>query len=56
MSTGRRGPKPLLIKLPSLIEEADYLAERLIEANKTGTAWNDIAIICRHYYIGNIAY
>lgn len=54
MSTGRRGPKPLLIKLPSLIEEADYLAERLIEANKTGTAWNDIAIICRHYYIGNM--
>lgn len=53
MSTGRRGPKPLLIKLPSLNEEADYLAERLVEANKTGTAWNDIAIICRHYSIGN---
>jgi hypothetical protein len=53
MSTGRRGPKPLLIKLPSLREEADYLAERLAEANRTGTAWNDIAIICRHYSTGN---
>lgn len=32
----RRGPKPLLIKLPSLKEEAAHLAERLKEANRTG--------------------
>lgn len=53
MSTGRRGPKPLLVKFPTLKDEADYLAERLHEANKTGTAWNDIAIICRHYATGS---
>jgi superfamily I DNA/RNA helicase len=52
MSAGRRGPKPLLIKLPSLKEEAAHLANRLKEANRTGMPWNDMAVLYRHYAIG----
>lgn len=52
MSTGRRGPKPLLIKLPTLKEEADFLVNRLVEANKMGMPWNEMAIVYRRYGIG----
>jgi hypothetical protein len=52
MSAGRRGPKPLLIKLPSLKEEAAHLVNRLKEANRTGMPWNDMAVLYRHYGIG----
>ncbi|PRC93812.1 UvrD-like helicase C-terminal domain [Solimicrobium silvestre] len=52
MSAGRRGAKPLLVKLPTLKEEAEYLASALMDANKTGTSWNDIGIIYRRYAVG----
>ena len=52
MSAGRHGAKPLLIKLPTLKAEADFVASKLIEANRTGTPWNDMAIIYRRYGIG----
>lgn len=52
MSTGRHGPKPLLIKLPKLSTEIEHLAERLINANKTGMPWSQMAVIYRHYGIG----
>ena len=52
MSTGRHGPKPLLIKLPTLKDEAEYLAMKLSEANRTGSRWNDMAIVYRRYGIG----
>lgn len=52
MSAGRRGPKPLLVKLPSLNEEADFLVSRIIEANKLGMRWNEMAIVYRRYGIG----
>jgi hypothetical protein len=52
MSTGRHGPKPLLIKLPTLRDEANFLATKLAEANKTGMPWNDMAIVYRRYGIG----
>lgn len=52
MSTGRHGPKPLLIKFPTITGEAEYLADKLKEANKTGTRWNDMAVIYSHYGIG----
>jgi hypothetical protein len=52
MSTGRHGPKPLLIKLPTLKEEAGYLADRIKESNKMGMPWNDMAVIYRRYGIG----
>lgn len=52
MSAGRRGPKPLLIEFPTLQAEADYFAGLLLEANKDGTPWSDMAVICRHRGIG----
>lgn len=52
MGTGRHGPKPLLIKLPTLQDEANFLATKLAEANKTGIPWNDMAIVYRRYAIG----
>ena len=52
ISAGRHGPKPLLIKLPSLQEEATYIDNHLKEAHKTGTPWSDMAVIYRDYGIG----
>ena len=52
ISTGRRGPQPLLIKLPSLKDEAEFLAAKLGEANRMGMPWNDMAIVYRRYAIG----
>lgn len=49
ISAGRHGPKPLLIKLPSIQDEADYIAKHLKEAHKTGTPWSDMAVIYRDY-------
>ncbi|MGZ8315807.1 MAG: DEAD/DEAH box helicase [Telluria sp.] len=53
MSCGRRGPRPLLIELPTLAAEAEYIADKLIDANRTGTPWNDMAVIYRRYEIGD---
>ena len=52
VSAGRHGPQPLLIQLPTLQEEADYLARHLKNAHKTGTPWSDMAVIYRDYGIG----
>ncbi len=52
MSTGRHGPKPLLIKLPTLKEEAQFLANKLIQANRLGMPWNDMTLVYRPYGIG----
>ena len=51
-SAGRRGPKPLLIKLPTLRDEAEYVANKLTEANRTGMPWNEMAVVYRNYGIG----
>ena len=52
MSTGRHGPKPVLVQLPSLQKEAEFLADKLIAANRTGTPWSDMALLYRRYGIG----
>lgn len=49
ISAGRHGPKPLLIKLPGIQQEADYIAKHLKEAHKTGTPWSDMAVIYHDY-------
>lgn len=54
ISAGRHGPKPLIIKLPTLQAEADYIAQHLKEAHKTGTPWRDMAVIYRDYSIGKL--
>jgi hypothetical protein len=52
MSTGRHGPKPVLVQLPSLQKEAEFMADKLVAANRTGTPWNEMALIYRRYGIG----
>jgi superfamily I DNA/RNA helicase len=49
VSAGRHGPKPLLIKLPSLKEEARYIVEQFKAAHLDGTAWRDMAVLYRHW-------
>jgi superfamily I DNA/RNA helicase len=53
-SAGRHGPVPELLRLPSLHQEADYLAERLREMHRSGRAWNDMAIVYRDKFIGEV--
>ena len=49
VSCGRDGEAPLIIRLPTLRDEALKVAELLSAAHSEGHAWGDMAIICRHY-------
>jgi hypothetical protein len=49
ISCGRDGHAPVVIRLPSLRDEAQKIAELLSAAHQEGHAWGDMAIICRHY-------
>jgi hypothetical protein len=49
VSCGRDGHEPVVIRLPSLRDEAVKIAELLSAAHQEGHAWGDMAIICRHY-------
>jgi hypothetical protein len=49
ISCGRDGEAPLIIRLPSLRDEATKIAELLNAAHQEGHAWGDMAVICRHY-------
>jgi Nuclease-related domain/UvrD-like helicase C-terminal domain/AAA domain len=49
ISCGREGQAPILIRLPSLREEAYAIAEHLGNAHKEGHAWGDMAILCHDY-------
>ena len=49
VSAGRHGPQPLVIKLPTLKDEAEYIASHLKTAHQNGTPWNDMAVIYRDY-------
>ena len=46
ISCGREGPEPLIIKLPSLREEAFAIADHLAQAHKEGFACGDMAVLC----------
>ncbi|GAB3482561.1 DEAD/DEAH box helicase [Polaromonas eurypsychrophila] len=46
ISCGRDGQAPIIIKLPSLREEAFAIADQLCSAHKEGHAWGDMAILC----------
>lgn len=46
---GRDGRAPLIIRLPSLRDEAFKIAELLSEAHQEGHAWADMAVICRDH-------
>lgn len=51
MSAGRDGRDPLVLRLPSLREEAREIAQRLDGAHREGHAWNEMAIICRRHAV-----
>lgn len=46
ISCGREGQAPVILKLPSLREEAFAIADQLNSAHKEGHAWGDMAILC----------
>lgn len=49
ISCGREGKAPLIIRLPTLRDEANKIAELFSDAHQEGHAWGDMAIICRDY-------
>ncbi|MES2508970.1 MAG: 3'-5' exonuclease [Pseudomonadota bacterium] len=46
ISCGRDGESPLIIRLPTLREEAFAIADHLSQTHKEGHAWGDMAILC----------
>jgi Nuclease-related domain/UvrD-like helicase C-terminal domain/AAA domain len=46
VSCGRDGEAPLIIRLPSLRDEALAIADHLSDAHKEGHAWGDMAVLC----------
>ena len=49
VSAGRAGPQPIVINLPTLVEQARAIAAKLKQAHLSGTAWHDMAVLYRHY-------
>jgi Nuclease-related domain/UvrD-like helicase C-terminal domain/AAA domain len=46
ISCGRPGEEPIIIRLPSLRQEAYAIADTLSNAHQEGHAWSDMAILC----------
>ena len=46
VSCGRDGQAPIIIKLPTLRDEAFAIADHLASAHKEGFAWGDMAVLC----------
>jgi len=53
-SSGRRGPRPELIRLVSFNQEVEYLAERARQFYRQGTPWNEMAIVYRSRWMAEI--
>lgn len=51
ISCGRDGQKTVVIRLPSLRDEAAQIAKLLSSAHQEGRAWGEMAIICRHHAV-----
>jgi superfamily I DNA/RNA helicase len=52
VSCGREGETPLVLRLPSLRDEAHAIAGLLREAHDQGQyAWGDMAVICRRHHV-----
>nr|WP_315494415.1 3'-5' exonuclease [uncultured Rhodoferax sp.] len=50
ISCGRDGEAPLIIRLPSLRDEAFAIADEMGRAHQEGHAWGDMAILCHDYF------
>ncbi len=46
ISCGREGEAPLIIRLPTLRDEAQAIADQFANAHKEGHAWGDMAVLC----------
>jgi len=49
LTCGRDGQAPVIVKLPSVRDEIDKVAELLTHAHAEGHAWGDMAILCRRH-------
>lgn len=49
VSAGRHGTAPIVVKLPTLKSEGEWIAERLKEEHAKNVPWRDMAILYRHY-------
>ena len=49
VSCGREGQEPLIIRLPSLRDEAVKIADLLAASHAEGHSWGDMAVVCRHH-------
>jgi superfamily I DNA/RNA helicase len=49
ISAGRHGKAPMVVNLPTLQAEGEWIAQRLKEEHAKGTPWRDMAILYRHY-------
>lgn len=49
VSAGRRGNRPVVVKLPTLQEEVAFVSAKLIEAHAQGTPWKDMAVLYRNW-------
>ena len=50
ISCGKEGHVPLIIRLPSLRDEATKVADLLANAHQQGHGWGDMAVLCRHHH------
>ncbi|MBK6567317.1 DEAD/DEAH box helicase [Candidatus Aalborgicola defluviihabitans] len=46
ISCGREGEAPIIIRLPTLRDEAFAIADHLVQAHQEGHAWGDMAVLC----------
>jgi len=54
VSYGREGPPPLVVRLPSLRDEVEHLADLLADEHHSGgRAWGDMAILCHDHTVMN---
>jgi hypothetical protein len=49
ISCGREGEAPLIIRLPTVRDEAQAIADQLANAHKEGHAWGDMAVLCANW-------
>lgn len=53
VGAGRKGPKPLLIELPTINAEVERIAQVLRDENRTGTPWSQMAVLYRYWDMAN---
>jgi len=51
ISCGRDGHAPIIVRLPTLRDEAKKIADLLSAAHEQGHPWGDMAVICRRYAV-----